>query len=265
MVSFILCLLPALLATTSAQGETLTCDTCFGQTETCSFAAGTCQDNKATGGCLSVAEDITLDGTRTPFFYKECLSNYKSDIKVPISFTVGNGKYFRINTTQCNDTDNCNSAILGVPTGNTTKNGLQCPTCFALNFTVCNNSVTPCTGDETYCMDFTGYLVNDSAISTIVGKGCATASTKEIKPETTLISAAYRYVFLWGTSVPAEKIPINPPSTTATPANTTPTPTPSPINITLPKTTPSGASPEKFSFALYLPGLTGLLLVKLLS
>ncbi|XP_034612496.1 phospholipase A2 inhibitor and Ly6/PLAUR domain-containing protein-like [Trachemys scripta elegans] len=265
MVSFFLCLLPALLATTSAQGQTLTCNTCFGQTETCSFAPGNCQDNKATGGCLSVAEDITLDGTRMPFFYKECLSNYKSDIKVPISFTVGNGKYFRINTTQCNDTDNCNSAVLGVPTGSTTKNGLQCPTCFALNFALCNTSVIPCNGDETYCMDFTGYLMNDSAISPFVGKGCATASTREIKRAATLISAAYKYVFLWGTSVPAEKIPINPPSTTATPANTTTTSTPT--NITLPTTTRSGASPAlgKFSFALYLPGLTGLLLVKLLS
>ncbi|KAG6920495.1 phospholipase A2 inhibitor and LY6/PLAUR domain containing, partial [Chelydra serpentina] len=89
---------------------------------------------------------------------KQCLNTYTSDIKVPISFTVGNDKYLRINTTQCNDADNCNSAVLGVPTVNATKNGLQCPTCFALNFTACNSSVTPCTGDETYCMDFTGFL-----------------------------------------------------------------------------------------------------------
>ncbi|XP_039369270.1 phospholipase A2 inhibitor and Ly6/PLAUR domain-containing protein-like [Mauremys reevesii] len=279
MVSFILCLLPALLATTSAQTiapATLTCNTCFGLTETCDTAVGTCQDNKATGGCLSVAEDITLDGTRTPFFYKQCLSSYKSDIKIPISFTVGNGKYFRINITQCNDTDNCNSAVLGVPKENATVNGLQCPTCFAQNFSVCNTQTIPCTGDETYCMDFTGYLVKDSGISAFVGKGCATASTRDIKPETTLISAVYRYVFLWGNSVPADKIPTIPPPTSTTPANTTiPPPTSTnpantiktPPTSTNPETTRSGASPAlgKFSFTLYLPGLTGLLLVKLLS
>ncbi|CAM5124967.1 unnamed protein product [Natator depressus] len=270
MVSFLLCLLPALLATTSAQTTppaTLTCKVCSGLEETCDMAVGTCQENKASGGCLSVAEDITLDGTRTLFFYKQCLSTYKSDIKVPISFTVGNGKYLRINTTRCNNTDNCNSAVLGVPTGSTTENGLQCPTCFALNFTVCNSSITPCTGDETYCLDFTGYQVKGSTISAFTGKGCGTESTKEIKVETTLISAVHRYVFLWGTSVPAGKISTIPPRTTASPANT---PTHSPTNTTLPKTapaTPDGASPAlgKFSFALDLPGLTGLLLVKLLS
>ncbi|XP_065430092.1 phospholipase A2 inhibitor and Ly6/PLAUR domain-containing protein-like [Chrysemys picta bellii] len=331
MVSFILCLLPALLATTSAQGETLTCNTCFGQTDTCNFAPGTCQDNKATGGCLSVAEDITLDGTQNTYFYKQCLSSYKSDIQVPISFTVGNGKYVRINTTWCNNTDNCNSAVLGVPTGSTTENGLQCPTCFALNFTVCNNSVTPCTGDETYCIDFTGFLYQGSSPSPFQAKGCATASAQAIKPGTNLATALYTFNFFWGSSVLAQKIPTSPPPittpsanttnplpTNATPANTTtsttPTPTtttttttitptttttpnttttnktttiqktPTPTTTTTKPTTPpktttsskpalpahtthSGASPAlgKFSFALYLPGLTGLLLVKLLS
>ncbi|EMP24903.1 Interferon-inducible GTPase 5 [Chelonia mydas] len=101
---------------------------------------------------------LNEDGTQYTFFYKECLNTYKSDIEVPISFTVGNGQYVRINTTRCNDTDNCNSGTLEVPTGSTTENGRQCPTCFALNFTVCNSSITPCTGDETYCLDFTGFL-----------------------------------------------------------------------------------------------------------
>ncbi|XP_053867049.1 phospholipase A2 inhibitor and Ly6/PLAUR domain-containing protein-like isoform X2 [Malaclemys terrapin pileata] len=316
MVSFILCLLPALLATTSAQttpGQTLTCNTCFGQTEACNFAPGTCQANKATGGCLSVAEDITLDGTQNTNFYKQCLSSYKSDIEVPISFTVGNGKYVRINTTRCN-TDNCNSAVLGVPTGSTTENGLQCPTCFALNFALCNSSVTPCTGDETYCIDFTGFLYQGSSHSPFQAKGCATASAQAIKPGANLATALYTFDFYWGSSVLAEKIPTNPPpitatsreTPTATPNTTTPSRTTSPETTTtkktttIPKTTPtpttttthkpttpsktptttktpattkiihattSGASPAlgKFSFALYLPGLTGLLLVKLLS
>ncbi|CAM4625296.1 unnamed protein product [Lepidochelys kempii] len=322
MVSFLLCLLPALLATTSAQtipSATLTCKTCFGQTKECSFVPGICQDNKATGGCLSVAEDIKLDGTQDMSFFKQCLSSYKSDIKVPISFTVGNGQYVRINTARCNDADNCNSGALEVPTGSTTENGLQCPTCFALNFTVCNSTITPCTGDETYCLDFTGFLKNGPSSSPFQAKGCATASAQDIKPGSTLISTPYTFSFYWGATVPAEKIPTVPPPTTTTALETTPptpnpTPTPSPATTptptpnatpspapttpptpnptptttrpapttpppktstttkrtTLPKTTPAttdGASPAlgKFSFALYLPGLTGLLLVKLLS
>nr|XP_042713643.1 phospholipase A2 inhibitor and Ly6/PLAUR domain-containing protein-like [Chrysemys picta bellii] len=227
MVSFILCLLPALLATTSAQ-ELLKCGTCFGQTETCDFVLGTCDDNKATGGCLSRAEDITLDGTQNTNFYKQCLSSYKSDIKLPISFTVGNGKYVRINTTWCNNTDNCNSAVLGVPTGSTTANGLQCPTCFALNFTLCNSSVTPCTGDETYCIDFTGHLVKGSSRSPFQAKGCATASAQAIKPGANLISTPYTFSFFWGQTVPAQKIPTSPPPITTPSANTT---NPPPTNV----------------------------------
>ncbi|XP_077697299.1 phospholipase A2 inhibitor and Ly6/PLAUR domain-containing protein-like [Eretmochelys imbricata] len=276
MVSFLLCLLPALLATTSAQtipSATLTCKTCFGQTKECSFVPGICQDNKATGGCLSVAEDIKLDGTQDMSFFKQCLSSYKSDIKVPISFTVGNGQYVRINTTQCNDADNCNSGALEVPTGSTIENGLQCPTCFALNFADCNSTITLCTGDETYCLDFTGFLKNGASSSPFQAKGCATASAQDIKPGSTLISTPYTFSFYWGATVPAEKTPTpNPTSTTTRPAPTTPPPktTTTTKRTTLPKTTsstPSGASPAlgKFSFALYLPGLTGLLLVKLLS
>ncbi|CAM4697055.1 unnamed protein product [Lepidochelys olivacea] len=244
MVSFLLCLLPALLATTSAQtipSATLTCKTCFGQTKECGFVPGICQDNKATGGCLSVAEDIKLDGTQDMSFFKQCLSSYKSDIKVPISFTVGNGQYVRINTARCNDADNCNSGALEVPTGSTTENGLQCPTCFALNFTVCNSTITPCTGDETYCLDFTGFLKNGPSSSPFEAKGCATASAQDIKPGTFLASGPYIYLCSRATDAPAEKTPTSP--------------------------APSGASPAlgKFSFALYLPGLTGLLLGKLLS
>nr|XP_032653249.1 phospholipase A2 inhibitor and Ly6/PLAUR domain-containing protein-like [Chelonoidis abingdonii] len=262
MVSFILCLLPALLATTSAQAAILTCNTCFGQTETCNFAPGTCQDNKATGGCLSVAEDVKLGGTQNTYFYKQCLSSYKSDIEVPISFSVGNGNYVRINTTRCN-TDNCNSAVPGVPTGSTTSNGLQCPTCFALNFTVCNSSVTPCTGDETYCMDFTGFLYKSSSHSPFQAKGCTTASPQVIKPGAILTTALYTFDFFWGSSVPAEKIPTNPPSTTA--ASDNKTTTTSPKNSTLQTTSTSGGSPSLWRVSFAPPAWSDwLLLVKLL-
>ncbi|KAM9114715.1 uncharacterized protein ACDP82_019376 [Pangshura tecta] len=255
MVSFILCLLPALLATTRAQAATLTCNTCFGQTETCDFAPGNCQDNKATGGCLSVAEDIKLGGTQNTYFYKQCLSTHQSDIEVPISFTVGNGNYVRINTTRCN-TDNCNSAVPGVPKGSTAANGLQCPTCFALNFTVCNSSVTPCTGDETYCMDFTGFLYKSSSFSPFQAKGCTTASPQVIKPGAILTTALYTFDFFWGASVLAEKIPTTPPPTTTPPANTTSppsttaaslettSPTPNKTTTTLPATTTTTATPN---------------------
>ncbi|XP_039369274.1 phospholipase A2 inhibitor and Ly6/PLAUR domain-containing protein-like [Mauremys reevesii] len=237
MVSFILCLLPALLATTNAQAANLNCNLCSGTAASCQASTQTCPVDKAKGGCFTVAEENTLDGTKTTSFSRGCLTDYNSTIKDPVTVTLGNGKYLRINTTRCNDTDNCNSGTLAVPTGSTTVNGLQCPTCFALNVTSCNSQITPCTGDETYCIDFIGTIQNGSATLSLAAKGCATASTKDIPAGTSLVSAFSTYNLTKVTSNPAEKTPT------------------------------SGASPAlgRFSFALYLPGLTGLLLVKLLA
>ncbi|XP_024050762.2 phospholipase A2 inhibitor and Ly6/PLAUR domain-containing protein-like [Terrapene carolina triunguis] len=236
MVSFILCLLPALLAT-SAQASTLTCKTCPGSADACRTAQGTCSVDKATGGCYSVAEEITLGGGKTTGFSSGCLDEYNIVIKGPITVTLGNDTYLRINISWCNTDNNCNLAVLEVPKGNTTLNGLQCPTCFALSADPCDSHIAPCTGDETYCIDFAGTARRGSAISSFAVKGCATASTKEIKVGITLFSALSMFMFTKVISKPAEKTPT------------------------------SGASPAlgKFSFALYLPGLTGLLLVKLLS
>ncbi|CAM4698341.1 unnamed protein product [Caretta caretta] len=258
MVSFLLCLLPALLATTNAQTtppQTVTCQACSGSADSCQPPAGICTVDTAKGGCFTVAEDIKLVGeTKSTNLSKGCVRDFSAFIKGPVTVTLGNGKYVRVNITQCN-TDKCNSAVLAVPKENTTKNGLQCPTCFALNTNPCDSQDTPCTGDENYCISFAGNLVKGSPleISTFVAKGCATESVKGIKSGDSLVSAVYGFAFTEATSKPAEKTP--------TPQETTPATT---------KTTPAttdGASPAlgKFSFALYLPGLTGLLLVKLLS
>ncbi|CAM4625264.1 unnamed protein product [Lepidochelys kempii] len=280
MVSFLLCLLPALLATTNAQtsppikepvdgaidtfqpintpspalpnvtmelnmlhperlisqAQTVTCQACYGSADSCQPPAGTCTVDTAKGGCFTVAEDIKLVGeTKSTNLSKGCVRDFSAFIKGPVTVTLGNGKYIRVNIAQCN-TDKCNSAVLAVPEENTTKNGLQCPTCFALNTNPCDSQDTPCTGDENYCISFAGNLVKGSppVISTFVAKGCATESVKGIKYGEIMSSAVYGFMFTEATSKPA---------------------------------TPSGASPAlgKFSFALYLPGLTGLLLVKLLS
>nr|XP_032659176.1 phospholipase A2 inhibitor and Ly6/PLAUR domain-containing protein-like isoform X2 [Chelonoidis abingdonii]XP_032659177.1 phospholipase A2 inhibitor and Ly6/PLAUR domain-containing protein-like isoform X2 [Chelonoidis abingdonii]XP_032659178.1 phospholipase A2 inhibitor and Ly6/PLAUR domain-containing protein-like isoform X2 [Chelonoidis abingdonii] len=251
MVSFILCLLPALLATMSAQASTLTCKTCAGSADACRTAQGTCRVDKATGGCYSTAEEITLDGEKTMGFSSGCLEDYNIGIKGPITVTVGSDTHLQTNTSLCNTDNNCNSAVPEVPTGSTTENGLQCPTCLDLNSATCTSTIAPCTGDETYCIDFTGKILNGSSPLPFAAKGCTTESTKEIKSGTFLSSGPNIYLFSGATYVPAEKAPT----------------TPSPTNTTLSKTTRSGASPAlgKFSFALYLPGLTGLLLVKLLS
>ncbi|XP_050786885.1 phospholipase A2 inhibitor PIP-like [Gopherus flavomarginatus] len=285
MVSFILCLLPALLAT-SAQASTLTCKTCSGSADACRTAQGTCRVDEATGGCYSMAEDFTTEGEKTTGFASACLDNYNIGIKGPVTVTLGNGTYLRINTTLCNTDNNCNSPVPEVPTGSTTENGLQCPTCLDLNSATCNSIITPCAGDETYCIAFTGTILNGKCCQlaavrsypgnltpqelprelvkprvcaealgssrwSLAGKGCATASAQDITPRTFLAPGPDQYLFSVTIYIPGKKTPT----------------APSPTNTALSKTTRSGAGPAlgKFSFALYLPGLIGLLLVKLLS
>nr|XP_025044440.1 uncharacterized protein LOC102456559 isoform X2 [Pelodiscus sinensis] len=165
-------------------------------------------------------------------------------------------------------------------TPDTTPNGLQCPTCFALNFAACNSQITPCTGQETYCLNYFGFLTQGASRSPFQAQGCASTSAQEIKPGRNLTVAAYTFQFYWGSSGPAQPIPTSPsiPSTaTTTPprsgtaraanATLTATKTSKPTMHSADTSTTKGGSPAlgTVPFALYLPGLMGLLLVKLLS
>ncbi|XP_053867050.1 phospholipase A2 inhibitor and Ly6/PLAUR domain-containing protein-like [Malaclemys terrapin pileata] len=236
MVSFILCLLPALLAT-SAQAVMVTCKTCPASANSCPTGTETCKIDTANGGCYMVAEVNTLEGTQTKAYGRGCLNdkNYHKDVR--ISFTVGKGKYLRLSSEICG-TDNCNSGT-EVPTGSTTENGLQCPTCLSLSSETCESPMIPCTGDENYCVDFTGTVTKGSSSdkSPFVAKGCSIAFKESIKDGGTLHTSVYIFTITKAAFKPAEKI------------------------------TNDGASLAlgKFSFALYLPGLTALLLLKLLS
>ncbi|CAM5124961.1 unnamed protein product [Natator depressus] len=213
MVSFLLCLLPALLAT-SAQAQTATCQACFGSADSCQSPAGTCTVDTAKGGCVTAAEENTLataDGAKSTSVFKGCLDGFTAFIKGPVTVTLGNGKYIRVNIAQCS-TDDCNSAVLAVPEENTSGNGLQCPTCFDLNSDSCNSQITPCTGDENYCIDFAGFRAKGVPaldISRFSGKGCATTSIKDVTPGISLPLADYVYVFTKVTSTPAETVTID--------------------------------------------------------
>nr|XP_025044064.1 phospholipase A2 inhibitor subunit gamma B-like [Pelodiscus sinensis] len=210
VVSSLLCLLPALLATASAQG-TLTCNVCLGPTETCDLVKGTCQDDPATGGCLSVVEDISLGGIKQTFFSKQCLSSYNSDIKGPFSFTVGKDQYVRINVLQCN-TDLCNSAVPQVPM-DPTPNGWQCPTCFALDTYFCDGEIMPCTGLETDCLSYNGELIQGSSRSWFGAKGCVSKSNPELVPGTTVKTTSSTIQFYFGETFPATPAPSTSPTT----------------------------------------------------
>ncbi|XP_075764319.1 phospholipase A2 inhibitor and Ly6/PLAUR domain-containing protein-like [Pelodiscus sinensis] len=196
-------------------------------------------------------------GTPATGYVKGCLPNYNSGIKGPLTLTVGRGLYLRLNTSRCNATEKCNTALLAVPQENSTLNGLQCPACLARNASACTGQAILCTGEETYCIDFTGEIIKGSSLSPFAAKGCASASAQDIESGTFLTAGNSRYLFGQATSVPAERAPTTtPPPTTSLPS------TPLPTTAT---TSGTSLAPGQVPFALCLPGLTGLLLVKLLS
>ncbi|XP_067386059.1 phospholipase A2 inhibitor and Ly6/PLAUR domain-containing protein-like, partial [Emydura macquarii macquarii] len=159
MASFILCLLPVLLATTRAQ-DALTCNLCT-NLRICQNPK-ICPGLKAAGGCITVAEENTLasDGTEATGLFKGCVDDSNSNLKDSISFTVGTDKYLRIDAVQCVKGDYCNAGIWGVSQKNTDLNGWQCPTCFDLSSTPCEGPASLCRGAETHCIDFTGTIIN---------------------------------------------------------------------------------------------------------
>ncbi|XP_075764589.1 protein RoBo-1-like [Pelodiscus sinensis] len=240
-VSWLLCLLPALLATASVQG--LTCIQCPANTDGCSSEKGTeCSPDKNAVGCYTVTEESTLEGiSSAKESSKGCIAAINDALQGVLTFTFGPGWYVRINNKQCKEND-CNKDNLQVPQPNNTLNGWQCPSCFAPKATTCSPVTVPCAGNENLCVKFTGQIAKageGAAVTPFAAQGCATPSAKNIKDKNTLVSAKYTFTFTTATSEAAQKVPS--------------------------KNSGTSLAPGKVPFALFLPGVTGLLLVKLLS
>ncbi|XP_075763509.1 phospholipase A2 inhibitor and Ly6/PLAUR domain-containing protein-like [Pelodiscus sinensis] len=235
-VSSLLCLLPALLATASA--EAITCVQCQGSAADCQDATGTCSVDTDTGGCISVVEVNTVGETPITGYLKGCLPDYNTGVKEPLTLTVGEGLYLRGNTVRCRNGDKCNSGPVEPPQENSTLNGLQCPACLAFGAQSCTSQIIHCTGEETYCGDFTGTQQRgSSAESTFAAQGCVTPSAVGIQPGVTLISGIHVLTFTKASVRPAGPVPSR----------------------------GAGLAAGTVPLSLWLPALVGLLLVKLIS
>ncbi|XP_074836565.1 phospholipase A2 inhibitor and Ly6/PLAUR domain-containing protein-like [Carettochelys insculpta] len=209
MASLLLCLLPALLATASAQEEYITCEQCSASANTCTAGGTTCRVPKATGGCITIIDEDTLQGTPTTSFFRGCVTDFDRILSGPITYSAGGNRNLRINTVGCRDTDRCNAGSLAVPTVDAQPNGLQCPTCLIFGINTCDGQITHCRGNETYCIDLSG-LTCAGTLTSFAAKGCASASAQYVKVGGILFSAGKIFLLDKAKATPAEKIRSSP-------------------------------------------------------
>ncbi|XP_075764327.1 uncharacterized protein LOC106731821 [Pelodiscus sinensis] len=205
-VSFLLCLLPALLATASA--EVIKCVRCRGSAAECQDRTRTCRADTDTGGCISTVEVNTLGGIPVTGYVKGCLSDYYSGIIEPVSFTVRKGLYLRVNNVRCRNGDKCNSGPMEPPQENSTLNGRQCPACLAFGAQTCTSQIIHCTGEETYCGDFAGTLHRGFLdVAMFAAQGCVTPSARGISVVYGLVSGIHTFYFDHASVRAAEPVP----------------------------------------------------------
>ncbi|XP_040183331.1 phospholipase A2 inhibitor and Ly6/PLAUR domain-containing protein-like [Rana temporaria] len=131
-------------------------DFCVNQRESSRIVTPSGIDNKVTikKGCMPIAnknvcqqQPIALDCNEMTFsLYSECCFE-----------------------------DECNLKGLQIPADNTTKNGLECPTCFVEEKEACPKAEPKkCTGNANICLDFTGHVQRpDDANKLYAFQGCA--------------------------------------------------------------------------------------------
>ncbi|XP_028301188.1 mucin-2-like [Gouania willdenowi] len=183
--------------------------------------------------CVTATITDTAPGSSDPpRFYKACASSALCPITGSQTYELNLGVSGALISAECCDTDGCNNNTLPAHTQSQTPNGLQC--FFCASPTRCDVS-TPCTGDETLCIQ--GTLNNEPY-------GCAspsvcTASRRlgeiPLLPELGTFSSG-------PTCCDTENCndgttTTTPPTTTTTPPTTTTTP---PTTTTTPLTTTSG-------------------------
>ncbi|XP_063798373.1 phospholipase A2 inhibitor and Ly6/PLAUR domain-containing protein-like [Pseudophryne corroboree] len=169
---FLLTLCSALLTA----GAALKCEVCSAtNANSCSGSYETCQAPESR--CMLTLTETSLGhdnvDMRNAILDKHCGSVY--DCSHPATLSTPD---YRVRvTTKCCNTDFCNNSTMNWTPPNSTLNGVTCESCFARNSKTCN-VMTPmnCTGDETYCVQYSASREGGSSIAVA---GCASGSMKK--------------------------------------------------------------------------------------
>ncbi|XP_055035410.2 phospholipase A2 inhibitor and Ly6/PLAUR domain-containing protein-like [Misgurnus anguillicaudatus] len=147
-------------------GHALQCYECLGLNGSCVSKMTTCPD---TDECASVTMIQNNGGTEVTIQYKGCRG-----MKSCISGSVNLGAISSVTSTQCCNTDLCNSKDAPVYSSKT-PNGKQCYYCD--DATSCLNKLN-CSGEDDHCI--TAIATNGSLSVTV--KGCASKSLCDAAP-----------------------------------------------------------------------------------
>ncbi|XP_068099429.1 phospholipase A2 inhibitor gamma subunit B-like [Hyperolius riggenbachi] len=140
-------------------------DTCTGREVHCKSSTGSCISSQTV---LTYGNSIIKLPQKSCGFPKVCNLTYSVTVEdVQISVAA-----------RCCKTDNCNVDTPQVAPRNMTTNGLECPSCFEKGLNGCiAQKKSLCTGMETKCIKFSGYLGIEGDPVAASYQGCATPSS----------------------------------------------------------------------------------------
>ncbi|XP_053122872.1 phospholipase A2 inhibitor gamma subunit B-like [Hemicordylus capensis] len=163
---------------TTPLATTLECECTDCKGNTCTVKGG--------GGCFAVAVASNLGGSEVSGTFKGCWDKFDTCKDGVTVMTPGNGTYWRSNMSCCKE-DKCNhNIVIKAPEEDTTLSHQSCHSCFAVNATTCNATITKCFQPEDSCFNVTGYSITGGKNTSFVGKGCATSEIAVIKSGPTL-------------------------------------------------------------------------------
>ncbi|KAM5132072.1 phospholipase A2 inhibitor and Ly6/PLAUR domain-containing protein-like [Mantella aurantiaca] len=110
--------------------------------------------------------------------WKSCANN---PILCSETFNMSVG-YELFKRTVCCQGDLCNTGVLQLEARNRTKNGVECPACYARAKSCKPSNTIQCEGPETRCLSFSGRIFNSTQFEQWTYKGCTTDSACMYRP-----------------------------------------------------------------------------------
>uniref|UniRef100_A0A803T097 UPAR/Ly6 domain-containing protein n=1 Tax=Anolis carolinensis TaxID=28377 RepID=A0A803T097_ANOCA len=134
----------------ATSGNALYCEVCTSFGTSCTGSLQTCKDGNDT--CIIAVAENTLVGQTLQTITKGCVSS--SICKAGLtSMNFGQGKKIRSSTICCVG-EACRTAVPQIPPLISQTNGKQCPACYAVSPSSCNeDEIVECVGSEDSCLD----------------------------------------------------------------------------------------------------------------
>ncbi|XP_014433833.3 phospholipase A2 inhibitor and Ly6/PLAUR domain-containing protein-like [Pelodiscus sinensis] len=159
-----------LLTALLAMGACLLCEFCAGPGADCRGDRQSCSPEF--DSCSVALTDRTWEREKNQATVKACLTS-RTCKAGPVSVSFGKAKAIRTIVACCQG-DGCSPEVAKVPPANTTLNGRRCPGCYAHPPEQCREETIDCVGPETQCIDITVTTRAGGTPPKAVMKGCAT-------------------------------------------------------------------------------------------